>query len=804
MSNQFHLSSDDKALADKLIKAFRHKDKSPWAKLNASEKSIMLKFFKLIQDGHPLPLDWMWELDYREKPVDPETFLFDPYYYGKQIHTVWKPWIDELLYVLNPKNNIQEWIMAGCFTGDTKIQLLDGATPTLKELAENNATDFFYVYSCDSEGNIVPGLAHSPRITKRRSKLVQVVLDKGQIIRCTPDHRFLLQTGDYCRADELSPGVILKSRIENSHKVSSITPIDALEDVYDITVEEHHNFMLDAGVVVHNSAGCGKTSISVIAQAYKLYCLSLLRDPQAFFKLQAGSLICFGLFNTTISKTDLTSYYKFENLLTNVPYFRERFPIKKRTRDRREEEYIQLPRDVRLVAGSRAIHAVSLDIYGAILDEQSQKDGKKAIPYKDSSAYTLYTEAMNRIRNRFGRKGAPVLLISISSAGTDASFLTEHIEKRSSDQNTHISEMALWEADTESYKDSMWFQVAVGNRDKPSRILEQQEDIANQRVISVPEDHRQDFERDLDGALRDFAGVATIGKGRLLSRPDRLTSCFTLGDTLGLKHPFAHFEVELSLDDPTPLRDLFLWEQFFRRRGYSKKPIRNPNAPRFIHVDLAKSQDCAGIGMSHVSSRSLRTSKGPGGYGVVEHYIPVVELDFALRIKPPKQGQIDFQKILDFILDLKSLGNLNIEHVGYDGYQSTHSLQILEKNGFNCSEVSLDRSGKHYFTFRDTIHEQRFISYTHPLLEEELPWLVVDGRTGKVDHVAGKKKDTSDGVCGSVAKALEYESKAGRLYDGDGAEFPDADKTKNSWLYQEYIEDVRELHPTSSFNFKGK
>jgi intein/homing endonuclease len=48
-----------------------------------------------------------------------------------------------------------------------------------------------YVYSIGKEGiEIVK--AEKPRITKYTNSLVEVTLDNYQVIRCTPDHRFML------------------------------------------------------------------------------------------------------------------------------------------------------------------------------------------------------------------------------------------------------------------------------------------------------------------------------------------------------------------------------------------------------------------------------------------------------------------------------------------------------------------------------------------------------------------------------------------------------------------------------------
>lgn len=93
-----------------------------------------------------------------------------------------------------------------CFTGDTKIPLLNGEEKTLAELAISHKDKSFWVYSIDKNKNIVPGLAHSPRKTRVEAELVEVTLDNNEKIKCTPDHPFLLRNGDYKQASKLQPG----------------------------------------------------------------------------------------------------------------------------------------------------------------------------------------------------------------------------------------------------------------------------------------------------------------------------------------------------------------------------------------------------------------------------------------------------------------------------------------------------------------------------------------------------------------------------------------------------------------------
>ena len=93
----------------------------------------------------------------------------------------------------------------GCFTGDTEIRLLDGTTKSFEELSHRGPDGRFHVYSVDGAGRIVVGEGRNARITKKGAALVEVELDSGARIRCTPDHRFLLRDNTYKQAMDLAP-----------------------------------------------------------------------------------------------------------------------------------------------------------------------------------------------------------------------------------------------------------------------------------------------------------------------------------------------------------------------------------------------------------------------------------------------------------------------------------------------------------------------------------------------------------------------------------------------------------------------
>lgn len=95
---------------------------------------------------------------------------------------------------------------ARCFRGDTRVALVDGTAPTLEEMAERAATgELFWGYSVGPFGRLMVTLLEAPRFIGR-DVLIEVELDNGERIHCTPDHPFLTRDGRMMEAQALRPG----------------------------------------------------------------------------------------------------------------------------------------------------------------------------------------------------------------------------------------------------------------------------------------------------------------------------------------------------------------------------------------------------------------------------------------------------------------------------------------------------------------------------------------------------------------------------------------------------------------------
>ncbi len=113
----------------------------------------------------------------------------------------------EMINLQRTNDRIDHRPQSACFTGDTKIQLVDGRSLTIEELLLEQSYKTNWVYTVnESTGLIEPKPILDVFQTKLTKDLVKVTLDNNEVIYCTPDHRFMLRDGSYEIAENLSSG----------------------------------------------------------------------------------------------------------------------------------------------------------------------------------------------------------------------------------------------------------------------------------------------------------------------------------------------------------------------------------------------------------------------------------------------------------------------------------------------------------------------------------------------------------------------------------------------------------------------
>lgn len=155
----------------------------------------------------------------------------------------------------------------GCFTGDTEVFVAGGAWVEIKKLVDRG---IFTVDSYDVETKQFVTSKAIAKKTRENAQLVRVEYHSVSVfgqktfeIYCTPDHKFLVRMDEHeecwVEANDLSCGDEL---VSEDHKiiVEGVYSTDRVEDVYCLTVEDTHTFLIDGSVVVHN---CGMTAVKL-------------------------------------------------------------------------------------------------------------------------------------------------------------------------------------------------------------------------------------------------------------------------------------------------------------------------------------------------------------------------------------------------------------------------------------------------------------------------------------------------------------------------------------------------------------
>lgn len=423
-------------------------------------------------------------------------------------------------------------------------------------------------------------------------------------------------------------------------------------------------------VILGGSIGWGKTTLAAVGLLYDVYRIGCLRNPHEFYGLMPGAKIAFAIYSTSKEQAADSAFGKLLTWVEGSPYFKSRMPkVGKLTT---KMVFSQSP--VLIMTGSQEVHAIGKDMFAFLLDEANFLTAKTKAEGEEGRAYAIYNNAKNRLKSRFGQAGGriPGKVWLISSKRTHASFLENHVAASKndiSDGSARLYEYSQWEVRKPSAYTMPKFRVEIGDRIIPSRILKEHEDPRDgAQVIVVPGEFRKNFENDLDGSLRDIAGVATFGLMRLIQDGRVLEACIPEDvDDEPLTHPFTKAEISTNYEDDIGIDSYFRPEVLFATRNSRYVPRRNPTAARFVHIDIGLTADSMGIACVHQSGfRKVRRARPDGTF--YEDRAPIVTTDFMLRITPPKGSEIDISKARAFLVSLRDMG-MPIHRVSLDGFQ---------------------------------------------------------------------------------------------------------------------------------------
>ena len=499
------------------------------------------------------------------------------------------------------------------------------------------------------------------------------------------------------------------------------------------------------------SIGYGKTFVSSIGICRVLYELSCMRNPQRTLGLasEADNIAIVG-FSVT---EELAQKVVFENITSKLrasPYFKDKFPFKGLKAELRfKNKILVTPRSTTDTA------VLGLNVLAAILDETNFmpiKAKRGSSPGGDllSQAEKIYNQVKRRVKSRYGNSPMAKIFV-VSSKLTPDDFTEKLIRASGKDPTVFVRDYPLWGPKKKGTYSEETFPVLCGNDRVPSRILEYNtEEYESYRddlpegcvLVDVPEDFRIDFVRDLEGSLRDIAGVATMSISPFIQRRDKISGA----QDFTREHPFT-----VEVYDPSK-GGAFMWDRLVERKVYQAfggepsaawQPRVNPTASRHIHIDPALKKDALGIVMAHVGGWKDVERVAPQDRRVYRERAPFIVVDFALKVIPPVGDEIILSDIRHLIYQLSAHG-FTITSISCDSHQSVDTLQQFARKGYNAQLVSVDKTMDPYLLLKEALYEDRVSMYPYPPLLEELVHLQEDKKKRKVDHDAWHSKDVAD------------------------------------------------------------
>lgn len=537
-----------------------------------------------------------------------------------------------------------------------------------------------------------------------------------------------------------------------------------LQEVYDLCVPETGNFVAN-GVVVHN------TYFSYMAMAYMVYYLSCFHNPQLELDMAPGSTITLIQQSQRYELAKKVIFEQFAQILKLSPYFAKSFPpdltLKSELRFPNNIVILPVGGSDTAVLGMNTIFAVIDEMNFMLKTKSSERMSMTGAVSGDEydHAERVYTTLVRRMKAQYIQKGGtvPGKLLLISSVNYAGDFTDRKLKEAQTDKSILPLSYTQWEVLPPDRFSGKKFLVEVGNEYKQSRIVRYRSEAKDEGdLLEVPVEYQKDFERDIESALKDYAGRTT-----------------------GASHPFIPYR-ELIAKAQDDFEAMYDGQQLFLYPSIVIDDLLDPNSPdweqlinmdfiennilaptRFTaHIDVGVSEDAAGISIGHLLGYKLLPSSkyfDPHMNEFVEITdirAPIYCIDGVLQVKPSVSGrQIDLALIRDMVLWLR--GRINLHFVTMDSYQSTMMIQAFRRSKIRSGILSVDTSIEPYAEVKQAIKDERIYFPKHPILAKELRELEKVKGKDKVDHPSHGTKDVADSIAGVVHILKTKEAKTG-------------------------------------------
>ena len=383
----------------------------------------------------------------------------------------------------------------------------------------------------------------------------------------------------------------------------------------------------------------------------------------------------------------------------------------------------------------------------------------------------MFDEAWSRVASRFGKYG---FLGIMSSRKTINDFTAR--KKKQIEQDQYMSKMFFmpprmtsWDLWPKKRRESDQWRVfnsdslKFEHKEVPCSVKEKVS--LDMPLIWVPETYFPHFSTQPEEALRDNASIPAETEEPFFRKKDAIRPDF------GLENPIRS---GVKATDWLYCENNEDYCELFHDWFSAEKGVRY-----HFHIDLALNGDCAGLAICHksyIDQNVLFEDQTRPERAVY------VDLDLAMHIRAPKNGEIEFEKIRQLLYWLRDFRGFKFGMSSFDGWQSVDSRQILKRAGFPVEYFSVDTNMKAYQTLKDLMYQDRFFfapchkqedngriadisdlalwadeDDSMAVFQKEIRQLMlVHGK--KVDHPETGSKDVSDAVAGAATQVIRANS----------------------------------------------
>lgn len=528
--------------------------------------------------------------------------------------------------------------------------------------------------------------------------------------------------------------------------------------------------------VLTGAIGIGKNYMADAAVGYMLYLLSCYHNPQLEFDLAPGSSIVFIMQSKTERLARKVVFEQFAERVKLSPYFKQNFSF-----DPYVKSELRFPKNINIMpVGGDDTSALGFNVYGGVLDELNFMDRVKNSAHTQHTgeeeydqAERLYSTITRRMKSRFMQKGKlPGKLLLISSRNYPGDFTDRKMEEARDDKTIFVMSLAQWESLPAENFSGEKFLVEVGSDDKQSRIIASMNQARDEGdVIEVPIEYKSDFDRDIEAALKDLAGVATSTRSPFIPYRELIASaCSRHEDVTGGMQLFT--QNTLDMDKITSHEGLVLDydPSVLINEDYLEQVLLDNRMPFAAHVDVGLNNDAAGIAVGHIAgylrlpSVSVFHEKKSEFVELNDIRAPIYMIDGVLQVVGKQGKEVDLDLVRDLILLIRS--KIYLKWTTADSWQSAQLVKSFRKARIRSGWLSVDSSLAPYAELKLSIKDERLMIPDHPVATREIREVEKDRKKDKVDHPAGGSKDCSDAIAGVCYMLQTKEANYGQAVAG--------------------------------------